>query len=86
MLARAAVTNDFVYAGVASARRHADTTSRQVASLTKLNRHAGDIVSRWLMPEWPGAFLNGFVAAPVVVGKQLVIGGVNGALYAFDVN
>ena len=86
VLARVAVTNDFVYAGVSSARRHADTTSRQVASLTKLNRHTGDIVSRWPMPEWPGAFLNGFVAAPVVVGKQLVIGGVNGALTAFDVN
>jgi hypothetical protein len=35
------------------------------------------------MPEWPGSWLNGFAAAPVVDGTMLVVGGLDGTLHGF---
>ena len=82
-MARPLVTQDFVYAGVSSAHRNFNFAFRQLSSLTKLDRHNGKILWRWPMPEWPGAFLNGFVAAPVAERNLVMIGGLNGTLYAF---
>jgi hypothetical protein len=36
------------------------------------------------MPELSGSLVYGFAAGPVIDGDTLVIGGVNGSLYAFD--
>lgn len=83
VLARPAVTQNSVYAGVASAHRNFQFEFRQLSSLTKLDRHTGKIIWRWPMTEWPGAFLNGFIAAPSVAADLVLIGGVNGSLYAF---
>ncbi|MBS0387381.1 MAG: PQQ-binding-like beta-propeller repeat protein [Proteobacteria bacterium] len=52
-------------------------------SLSALDRKSGQIIWRWQMPEWPGAFLDGFIAAPAVSGEKLLIGGLDGTLYAF---
>lgn len=83
VMARPLVTQDFVYAGVSSAHRNFNFAFRQLSSLTKLDRRNGKIIWRWPMPEWPGAFLNGFVAAPVAERNLVMIGGLNGTLYAF---
>jgi PQQ-like domain len=37
------------------------------------------------MPEAPGFWTNGFAASPVVDGKTLIVGGLDGTLYAFPV-
>lgn len=56
---------------------------RHLGSLTALDRETGRIVWRWPMPEWPGSWLNGFAASPVVDGNTLVVGGLDGTLYGF---
>jgi len=48
-----------------------------------LDRDTGRIVWRWVMPEWPGSLLNGFAASPVVDGDAIIVGGLDGSLYAF---
>jgi len=58
---------------------------RHKASLTALDRTTGKIVWRWPMPEWPGGWLNGFIASPEIEQNTLIIGGVDGALYAFPI-
>lgn len=56
---------------------------RHVGSLTALDRATGKIRWRWQMPAWPGAWTSGFAASPVVAGDTLVVGGLDGTLYAF---
>lgn len=50
-----------------------------------LDRASGRIVWRWEMPEWPGAFANGFIASPTVADNRIVVGGLDGTLYAFPI-
>lgn len=38
---------------------------------------------RWPMPEWPGAFINGFLVPPTVARDRIVVGGLDGTLYGF---
>lgn len=52
-------------------------------SLSALDRKSGKIVWRWEMPDGPGAWLRGFVASPAAEGDLVVVGGVDGTLYAF---
>jgi outer membrane protein assembly factor BamB len=54
-----------------------------LGSLSALDRKSGKILWRWQMPDWPGAWLQGFVAAPATDGDLVVVGGMDGALYAF---
>lgn len=56
---------------------------RHLGSLNALDRTTGKILWRWPMPEWPGSLINGFVASPVVESSTLVVGGLDGTLYAF---
>ena len=56
---------------------------RHQGSLVALDRDTGRIVWRWVMPEWPGSLLNGFAASPVVDGDAIIVGGLDGSLYAF---
>jgi outer membrane protein assembly factor BamB len=56
---------------------------RHLGSLMALDRETGKVVWRWPMPEWPGGLLYGFVASPVLDGSTLVVGGLDGTLYAF---
>lgn len=82
VLQRVALTEDLVFAAVSGARRRG-TTALQSTALMALDRASGKIVWSWNMPDWPGAFLLGFVAAPVLAGDTVIAGGIDGSLYAF---
>lgn len=58
---------------------------RHVGSLTALDRASGKMVWRWAAPEMSGAYTSGFAAPPVVASNLLVVGGLDGRLYAFPV-
>jgi len=83
VLARPAITAEAVFAGVSIARRNRDTGPGHRPGLVRLDRDTGRVAWQWPMPEWPGAFLDGFVAAPAVSPGRILIGGVDGTLYAF---
>lgn len=79
---RAAVTEKNVFIGAVGCSPY---EMRHLGSLTALDRKSGKITWRWPMPEWPGSFVNGFAAGPVVEREMLIIGGLDGSLYAFPV-
>ena len=56
---------------------------RHFGSLSALDRKSGQIIWRWQMPEWPGAWTSGFVASPAAAEGLVVVGGLDGSLYAF---
>jgi len=56
---------------------------RHLGSLTAMDAESGKIIWRWPMPESPGAWMNGFVASPVVSDGAIIVGGLDGSLYAF---
>jgi len=56
---------------------------RHLGALSALDRATGKILWRWPMPEWPGSWTNGFNAPPVVGENLVVVGGLDGSLYAF---
>ncbi len=77
---RPAVTDRFIYQSAIGA---APYEMRHLGSLVALDRATGRIAWRWPMPDWPGAWTTGFAAPPVVSGGTLVVGGLDGSLYAF---
>jgi outer membrane protein assembly factor BamB len=83
VIQRPAVTETRVFVGVAGARRRNAALVHQSSALTALARDTGKILWSWPMPEWDGAFLSGFFAAPTVVDGTIILGGVDGTLYAF---
>jgi outer membrane protein assembly factor BamB len=58
---------------------------RHLGALSALDRATGRILWRWPMPEWPGSWTNGFIASPTVAENLVVVGGLDGSLYAFPV-
>ena len=56
---------------------------RHFGSLAALDRKSGRIIWRWQMPDWQGAWTSGFVAAPAAADGLVVVGGLDGSLYAF---
>ena len=56
---------------------------RHLGAFSALDRATGKILWRWPMPEWPGSWTNGFNAPPVVGENLVVVGGLDGSLYAF---
>jgi len=83
VLERPAITDRTILVGVSGARRRGESRVRQSSALTALDRSTGEILWSWIMPESPGTFLSGFVAAPVAAGEVVLVGGVDGTLYAF---
>lgn len=79
---RPLVTEKVVYASAIGMKPY---QMRHTGSLMALDRQTGKALWRWPMPEWPGSLLNGFAAAPVIDGTTLVVGGLDGTLYAFSV-
>jgi outer membrane protein assembly factor BamB len=77
---RVAVTESAVFV---SAVGYQPYTMRHFGSFTALDRKSGKIAWRWPMPEWPGSLGNGFAAGPVVANDLVIVGGLNGSLYAF---
>lgn len=68
------------YAGVDSVPPY---PMKNLGSLSALDRKSGAIIWRWQIPDCPGAWLQGFVAAPAADGDLVVVGGVDGTLYGF---
>lgn len=56
---------------------------RNFGSLCALDRKTGQIIWRWQMPDWQGAWTSGFIASPAAGDGLVVVGGVDGSLYAF---
>ncbi len=79
---RPCVTDKFVYLGVGGTNPY---MTRHSGSVTALDKKTGILAWRIAVPEPVGQFQNGFVAAPILEGKTLVIGGLDGSLYAFVV-
>lgn len=75
---RPALTDRFIYMGVAGGSPY---FIRHVPSLTALNRSTGKIAWRRPVPE--SDFVYGFTASPAVDAGVLVIGSLDGSLYAF---
>jgi len=83
VIQRPAVTATRVFVGVAGGRRRNAALLHQSSALTALARDTGKVLWSWPMPEWDGAFLSGFFAAPTVAEGTILAGGVDGTLYAF---
>jgi outer membrane protein assembly factor BamB len=56
---------------------------RHLGSLSALDRETGQLRWRWPAPGADGVWMTGFHASPTVDGEVVVVGGLNGALYAF---
>ena len=80
-----AVTAKSVYASVAGAHRLGSFWLPQTSAVVALNRATGKVRWSWLLPGQPGGFLHGFLATPVIAGDTLLVGGIDGTLYAFPV-
>ncbi len=78
-----AVIDDRVYAAAAGSTAG---DIRHLGSLCALDRGTGKIIWRWPAPECQNSLLNGFVAGPAIEGNSLIIGGVDGAVYCFDLS
>ena len=77
---RPVVTDKHVYIG---AEGNAPYAVRMLGSFTALDRQSGRIAWRWPLPELPGVVQTGFAAGPTLAGDTVVIGGLDGSLYAF---
>ena len=78
--ARPLATERFVFMGTAGGDPY---QMRHVAAMTVLDRKTGKILGRWPMAKLPGVLTYGFAASPVLGGNTVVIGGMDGTLYAF---
>ena len=83
VLQRPLVTARNIYVGVSGARRASPIWLPQASALTALDRATGRVLWQWSLPDAAGTFLHGFVAAPVGLSGYVLIGGVDGTLYAF---
>jgi len=77
---RPAISEKLVFAGAAGGTPY---LIRHVGGLAALDRETGRIAWRWPIAEPPGELTYGFAASPAIDGKTLVIGGIDGTLYAF---
>lgn len=84
VLQRPAVGGSRVYVSVSGARRRARHFMPQASGLMALDRAGGRILWHWPAPSLPGSFMHGIVAAPAVAGSRVVVGGLDGSLYAFQ--
>jgi outer membrane protein assembly factor BamB len=77
---RPAVTSRRVYVGAVGTDPY---FIRHLGSLVALDRDSGRTVWRWPMPTTAGELESGFAASPAIEGDTLVVGGLDGTLYAF---
>jgi outer membrane protein assembly factor BamB len=56
---------------------------RHLGGLTAIDRATGKIVWRWAMAAAPGVWSYGFFAPPAVDDDRIIVGGLDGSLYAF---
>ncbi|HVZ65361.1 MAG TPA: PQQ-binding-like beta-propeller repeat protein [Lacunisphaera sp.] len=77
---RPVVTAKFVYDGTAD---YTPYNIRHVGGVVAVERATGRLAWRWPLPHPPGTYCSGFAASPVLGDGLLVIGGMDGTLYAF---
>lgn len=77
---RPAVTDRFVFA---SAGGFEPYQMRHVGGLNALDRATGKLLWRWTAPRGPDVYESGFAAGPTVAGEFVLVGSMNGILYAF---
>jgi len=83
VLQRPLVTDKHIYVGVSGAHRASPIWLPQASALTALDRATGRVLWQWSIPDAAGTFLHGFVAAPVESSGNILVGGIDGTLYAF---
>lgn len=83
VLQRPLLTDRSIYVGVSGARRASPIWLPQASALMALDRGTGQVRWQWSLPDAAGTFLHGFVAAPAGFSGNVLIGGVDGTLYAF---
>lgn len=74
------VTDRFVYDGASAIVPY---MTRHAGGLVALDRQTGKVTWRFPMTNPPGTLHYGFAGSPARAGDALVIGGMDGALYAF---
>lgn len=82
--ARPAVAASTIFASVAGPSDY-PLKPAPVGGLCALDRHTGALLWRRPTAPIPGAYLHGFVGAPVVTGPRLVVAGLDGSLQAFPI-
>ena len=77
---RPLVTAQYVYIGAVGTDPY---MMRHVGGMAALERASGRLAWRWPVASAPGALQSGFAASPALDGDTLVVGGLDGSLYAF---
>lgn len=80
---RPLVTDKFVYDGVSAIVPY---MTRHTGGVVALDRVSGKLAWRYPLPNPPGTLHYGFAGSPARSGDAFVIGGLDGALYAFPIN
>lgn len=79
---RPLVTDKFVYAALTAEEPY---MIRHQGGLAALDRATGRLVWRLAAPNPPGAYSGGFAGSPARAGDLLLLGSINGTLYAFPI-
>lgn len=74
------LTARYLYDGTSGAQPY---TMREEGGVVALDRETGQLAWRWPLPNPPGTYSYGFAASPALAEGLLVIGGLDGTLYAF---
>lgn len=77
---RPAVSEKFVFA---SAGGFEPYQMRHIGGLNAIDRATGKILWRWNAPRGPDVYESGFAAGPTIAGDLVLVGSMNGILYAF---
>ena len=77
------VTDRFVYDGVSAIVPY---MTRHVGGVVALDRVSGKLAWRYPLPNPSGTLHYGFAGSPTRSGDTFVIGGLDGALYAFPIS
>lgn len=80
---RPLVTDKFVYDGTSAIVPY---MIRHTGGVVALDRVTGKLAWRYPLPNPPGTLHYGFADSPVRAGDLMVIGGMDGALYAFPIS
>lgn len=79
---RPLVTEKCVYAALCAEEPY---PIRHQGGLAALDRATGKLLWRFAMPNPAGTYSGGFTGSPARAGQRLLIGGLNGTLYAFPI-
>ena len=74
------LTEKFLYDGTGAIVPY---EMREEGGVVALDRQTGKLAWRWPLPNPPGTYYYGFAASPALADGLLVIGGLDGTLYAF---